>query len=104
MRNPAWNRKLRACTCLMNPDDANKLGLEDGQQVKVTTEAGEETVELEVSKAARKGQVAMHHGFGLRYDGKVFGANVNRLTKNTHRDPLAATPLHRYVLCQVEAA
>ena len=47
--------------------------------------------------------MALQHGFGLLYDGKVFGPNVNRLTKNTHRDPLAATPLHRYVLCRVEA-
>jgi hypothetical protein len=28
--------------------------------------------------------------------------NVNYLTKNTHRDFLAATPLHRYVPCRVE--
>ncbi|MBI9074353.1 MAG: molybdopterin-dependent oxidoreductase [Desulfatibacillum sp.] len=103
MRNPEWNKKLRACTCMMNPDDAKELSLEDGQQVKITTEAGEEIVELEVSRAARKGQVAVHHGFGLIYQDKVFGANINRLTKNTHRDPLAATPLHRYVPCRVEA-
>ena len=41
------------------------------------------------------------HGFGLVYEGKVYGANVNRLTKNTHRDHLAGTPLHRYVPCRV---
>lgn len=104
MRNPEWNRKLRACTLLMNPEDAKRLNLEDGQKVSVTTEAGVETVELEISDDARAGQVVMPHGFGLSYDGKVFGANVNRLTKNTHRDPLAATPLHRYVPCRVEAA
>jgi hypothetical protein len=104
MRNPEWNRKLRACTLLMNPEDAKRLNLEDGQKVSVTTEAGVETVELEISDDARAGQVVMPHGFGLSYDGKVFGANVNRLTKNTNRDPLAATPLHRYVPCRVEAA
>jgi hypothetical protein len=31
-----------------------------------------------------------------------YGANVNRLNKNTHRDRIAATPLHRYVPCRVE--
>ena len=35
------------------------------------------------------------------YDGTVYGINVNRLTKNTHRDPIG-TPLHRYVPCRVE--
>ena len=43
------------------------------------------------------------HGFGLDYNGMVYGVNVNRLTKNTHRDKIAGTPLHRYVPCRVEA-
>ncbi len=103
MRNPEWNRKQRACTLLMHPEDARGLDLEDGRKVLITTEAGQETVELDVSEAARKGQVVLPHGFGLQYDGEVFGANVNRLTKNIHRDSLAATPLHRYVPCRVEA-
>ncbi|MFZ5564799.1 MAG: molybdopterin-containing oxidoreductase family protein [Thermodesulfobacteriota bacterium] len=104
MRNPEWNTGIKSCTLLMHPDDAGRLGLADGQPVSVITQAGRETVELEVSDEARPGQVAMPHGFGLSYDGKVFGANVNRLTSAAHRDPLAATPLHRYVPCRVEAA
>jgi hypothetical protein len=47
--------------------------------------------------------VLIPHGFGLNYDGQVYGINVNRLTKNTHRDPIG-TPLHRFVPCRVEAA
>jgi hypothetical protein len=46
----------------------------------------------------------MPHGFGLVYDGEAFGANANRLAKNTNRDEFAATPLHKYVPCRVEAA
>lgn len=103
MRNPEWNIRLRACTLLMHPGDAEKLDLKDGQPVRITTAAGQETVELEISKTTRPGQVIMPHGFGLIYDGKVSGANVNRLTQATHRDRLAATPLHRYVPCRVEA-
>jgi anaerobic selenocysteine-containing dehydrogenase len=103
MRDPAWNKGRRACTLAMNPADARNLGFDDGQMVKVTTEAGEERIEVEVTKAVRKGQVIIPHGFGLVYDGVTYGANVNRLTKNTHRDRIAATPLHRYVPCRVEA-
>ena len=88
---------------LINPEDANSLGLEDGQQVRVVTEAGEDTIELEVTESARIGQVVMPHGFGLKYKGTAFGTNVNRLTKNTHRDKLAGTPLHRYVPCRIES-
>ena len=104
MRNPEWNRGRRACTLAMHADDAAALKLADGQQVTVTTAAGRETIELEVSSRARVGHVVMPHGFGLDYQGMVTGANVNRLTQNTHRDPLAGTPLHRYVPCRVETA
>ena len=48
--------------------------------------------------------VLMPHGLGLIYDGKKFGPGVNRLTKNTYRDPIAGTPLHRYIPCRVEPA
>jgi anaerobic selenocysteine-containing dehydrogenase len=104
MRDPSWNRDKRACTLAMNPEDAQKHGFEDGQMVRVITEAGEEQIELEVTGAARQGQVIIPHGFGLDYEGRVYGTNVNRLTKNTHRDKLAGTPLHRYVPCRVETA
>jgi anaerobic selenocysteine-containing dehydrogenase len=102
MRDPAWNKGRRQCTLAMNPADAEKLVFSDGQMVKVITEAGEETIEVEVTEATRKGQVIIPHGFGLVYDGVKYGANVNRLTKNTHRDQFG-TPIHRYVPCRVEA-
>ncbi|MFP4040259.1 MAG: molybdopterin-dependent oxidoreductase [Desulfosudaceae bacterium] len=102
MRDPAWNEGRRACTLAMNPADAEALGLADGQQVRVITEAGEETAELEITGQARQGQVIIPHGFGLDFMGRVYGPNANRLTKNTHRDRFAGTPLHRYVPCRVE--
>ena len=103
MRNPAWNEGRRPCTLAMNPADSEKFGFSDGQMVKVITEAGEETIEVEVTEDARKGQVIIPQGFGLVYDGVKYGANVNRLTKSTNRD-FVGTPMHRYVPCRVEAA
>lgn len=102
MRDPAWNEGKRACTLAMHPADAAALNLKDGQQVRVTTEAGSEEIELEVTPAAHIGHIVIPHGFGLVYDGRKYGANVNRLTKNTHRDQFG-TPIHRYVPCRVEA-
>jgi anaerobic selenocysteine-containing dehydrogenase len=102
MRNPEWNEGKRACTVSVNPAEAEALGLNDGQQVRVTTESGSEVGELQVTNQVRRGMVLIPHGFGLIYDDKVYGLNVNRLTKNTHRDPIG-TPLHRYVPCRVEA-
>jgi len=102
MRDPAWNAGRRACTLAMNPVDAEKFGFTNRQTVKVITEAGEETIEVEVTTDTRKGQVIIPHGFGLVYNGVKYGANVNRLTKNTNRD-FVGTPIHRYVRCRVEA-
>jgi len=102
MRNPAWNEGKRACTLMMHADDAETLNVTDGQRVRVTTEAGSVEIEVEVTGTAHKGHVVIPHGFGMVYDGKVYGVNVNRLTKNTNRDWLG-TPMHRYVPCRVEA-
>jgi anaerobic selenocysteine-containing dehydrogenase len=104
MRDPVWNEgKSRACSLRMHPDDAASLGLADGQTVRITTEAGSEQIELEVTDTARPGQVVMPHGFGLVHMGQKHGANVNRLTRTGNRDPIAATPLHRFVPCSVKA-
>jgi anaerobic selenocysteine-containing dehydrogenase len=102
MRNPEWNKGKRACTVAVNPAQAEALGLQDGQEVKVTTEAASEVGELQVSDQVRPGMVLIPHGFGLIYGDEVYGINVNRLTKNTHRDPIG-TPLHRFVPCRLEA-
>jgi anaerobic selenocysteine-containing dehydrogenase len=104
MRDPAWtDGHSKACTLMMHSADALGLGLKDGQLVRVTTEAGSEDIRLEVTDSARKGQVVMPHGFGLVHAGRKHGANVNMLTKSTNRDPIAATPLHRFVPCNVKA-
>jgi anaerobic selenocysteine-containing dehydrogenase len=103
MRDPLWNEGKRACTLYMNPRDAAENGFKDGQTVRVITEAGQESIELEVTEATRPGYLVMPQGFGLVHQGKTFGANANRLAKNTHRDRLAATPCHRHIPCRVEA-
>jgi anaerobic selenocysteine-containing dehydrogenase len=104
MRNPAWNDHKEMCTLLISPEDAEGLGLDEGGHVWVSTEASRVKIRAEVSPIAQKGTVVIPHGFGLSYDGEVYGTNVNQLTKNTHRDRLAATPLHRYVPCRIEPA
>jgi anaerobic selenocysteine-containing dehydrogenase len=102
MRDPAWNAHKTVCTALMNKEDTRVLGIEDGEEVWVTTETSRVKVPVEFSDIAVPGTVTIPHGFGLDYMGRDYGVNVNRLTKNTHRDRLAGTPLHRYVPCRVE--
>ena len=87
----------------MNKEELQSLGIEDGEDVWVTTDASRVRIPVEVSDMAAPGTVTIPHGFGLNYLGQDYGVNVNFLTKNTHRDRLAGTPLHRYVPCRVEA-
>ncbi|MBS3731634.1 MAG: molybdopterin dinucleotide-binding protein, partial [Desulfobacterales bacterium] len=103
MRNPDWNHGKRACTIAVSPADAEALGLADGQKVRVATMAGSQTGELQVSGQVRSGMVLVPHGFGLIYNGEVYGINANDLTDAAHRDPLG-TPLHRFVPCRIEPA
>jgi len=103
MRNPEWNKGRRDCTVCINPADAKSMGLAGGQHVTVTTAAASEAGELELSEKVRPVTVLIPHGFGLIYDGEVHGINVNRLTQNTHRDPMG-TPVHRFVPCRIEAS
>lgn len=102
MRDPAWNEGKQVCTLLIHPSDAEKIGVQNGDMVRVTTEAGHEEIAAEVTDKARSGQVVMPHGFGLVFNGQTYGANVNRLAHRAHRDRLAATPLHKYIACKVE--
>jgi len=103
MRDPDWNSRKQVCTLLMSEEDARALGIKDGAEVRLTTEASRARVPVEVSAIPPRGTVVLPHGFGLVYGGDTYGVNVNQLTKNTHRDRIAATPLHRYVPCRVEA-
>ncbi|MCP3955146.1 MAG: molybdopterin dinucleotide-binding protein, partial [Desulfobacterales bacterium] len=103
IRGQEWNKGKRACTVSLNPADAEAIGIADGQNVKVTTTAGSEVGELQVSEQVRKGTVLIPHGFGLLYGNEVYGLNVNYLTQNTHRD-LLGTPMHRFVPCRIERA
>ncbi|MCB9481429.1 MAG: molybdopterin-dependent oxidoreductase [Desulfobacteraceae bacterium] len=104
MRNPEWNKGKRACTVAVSPELAQELDIKDGDLVTVSTEAGSETAELEVSDEVIKNMVLIPHGFGLLYgDDAVYGINVNNLTSIKNRD-FIGTPYHRYVPCRLEKA
>ncbi|MCX5873216.1 MAG: molybdopterin-dependent oxidoreductase [Deltaproteobacteria bacterium] len=103
MRDPSWiPANSKPCVMEISPRDAEKLGIVDGQKVRVTTEAGSVETQASIDENAMNGFVVVPHGFGLVYDGKQYGVNVNVLTKNTNRDPIAATPLHRFQRCRID--
>ncbi len=102
LRNPKWNRSRRVNTMFMNIEDANRLGLNDGDMARITTAAASAEIEVEISQYAATGSVYIRHGGGLIYDGKKIGVNVNKLVLATDRDEMG-TPMHRRIPCRVEA-
>ena len=102
MRDPDWNNRKPVCTLLVSEEDGRALGIQDGAEVRLSTEASQVNVPVELSNIPPQGTVVLPHGFGLVHGGERYGVNVNQLTKNTHRDRLTASPLHRYVPCRIE--
>ena len=52
------------CTLLINPDDARRYGVADGEPARVTSEAGSIEVPVEVSDEMMPGVVCLPHGWG----------------------------------------
>ncbi len=99
------------CTLLMNPDDAGRLGLSDGQAVRVRSRVGAVEIPLETDAAMMAGVVSLPHGFGHAHEGarmgtanQVQGASVNGLTDETFIDALTGTAALSGVPVEVEAA
>ncbi len=68
----------------MHPDDATRLGLHDGQVVRVRSASGEVELPLKCDADLMPGVVAATHGWGHAHTGMQLarerpGANVNRL-------------------------
>jgi len=69
--NNSWMHNLPAlaggsntCTLQIHPDDASRLGLEDGKPARVTSSAGTVDIDVEVTDALRPGVVSIPHGWG----------------------------------------
>jgi len=52
-------------TLWLNPSEASRLGLTNGQYVRVKSPVGEEQLKLEVTEKIRPDSVYMAHGFGV---------------------------------------
>jgi len=77
----------------MNPADATKLGVSDGQPVKVVSRRGEVTAKAKVTQASPPGVVSMTFHFAE--------SPTNRLT-NPAFDPVAKTPELKVCAVRVE--
>src|SRR5690606_32985969 len=67
----------------INPDDAERLGIGDGDAVTVRSAWGELVSEAEIDACLRTGVVSMEHGWGIQPSLRVSrqrpGVNVNAI-------------------------
>ncbi len=99
IRDPAWRRSDLDGALRVHPDDAQRLGLEDGGTAMCESRAASIEVRVAFDDSVQPGCVSIPHGYGMNDpegDGEI-GPRINRLTSADHCDPIAKTPYHKYV-------
>ncbi|MEV6384037.1 molybdopterin oxidoreductase family protein [Streptomyces sp. NPDC051773] len=93
---PALTGGTNRCTLHIHPDDADRLGLADGDSVRIKGAGGEVTAPAEVTDVVRQGVVSLPHGWGHDRPGTRMshaavdpGVNVNQLLDGSLLDPLS---------------
>ncbi|MFI6474593.1 molybdopterin oxidoreductase family protein [Streptomyces sp. NPDC050516] len=95
---PALNGGSNRCTLQIHPEDAARLGLADGADVRITADGGEVAAPVEITDSIRRGVVSLPHGWGHSRPGSRLGVaagrpgvNVNQLLDGSRFDPLSGT-------------
>ncbi len=107
-RDPSWRKRDADGALRVSVEDAQALGVADGQRARVSTAAGSAEVAVEITETMLAGHAALPNGFGLDYVGDdgntvVPGVAPNALTSTEWRDPYAGTPWHKHVPARIEA-
>jgi anaerobic selenocysteine-containing dehydrogenase len=84
------------CTAQVHPEDAERLGLVEGSEVRITSSIGEIVVPIDVTDRMMPGVVSVPHGWGHGRGGvrqrtarQHAGASINDLTDDQRVDPLS---------------
>lgn len=81
------------CTMMIHPEDANNLGIQNDEEVLVTSKVGELKIPVEITEELMKGVVSIPHGFGHNRSGtkqkvasQFSGVSINDLTDDQTLD------------------
>lgn len=86
----------------VNPEDAKKLGLSDGEKVRITSRRGWIEVKTLIKNTVSQGQLFIPFHFGdLDPDEKHLKQAVNHLTLNWV-DPISKQPIFKIAACKIE--
>ena len=116
--NNSWMHNLNAlvkgkdrCTMHVNPADAERLGLGDGERALVRSATGEIEAPVEVTDAIMPGVVSIPHGWGhdapgvrMRVASEHAGVNSNVLADESLIDPLSGNAVLNGIPVEVAPA
>ena len=96
---PNMRRREQENRCELHPQDAQRLGVQDGALVRVTSAVGSIELRAELSDLLRPGTVCVQHGWGSRVFDPAGGAepwaagvNRNLLVDHRRTDPFSGMP------------
>ncbi|MCG8589881.1 MAG: molybdopterin-dependent oxidoreductase [Proteobacteria bacterium] len=106
-RDPLWRKKDADGALFLCPEDGERLGVAEGELVRVTTRRGRAEVRVALSDRMQPGHISLPNGLGLdatSEEGELqrVGVAPNELTSLEDRDPYAGTPWHKRVPARVE--
>ncbi|MDX3629959.1 molybdopterin oxidoreductase family protein [Streptomyces europaeiscabiei] len=108
---PALTGGTNRCTLHIHPDDASRLGLADGDAVRIKGAGGEVTAPVEVTDVVRRGVVSLPHGWGHDRPGTRMshaaidpGVNVNQLLDGSLLDPLSGNAVLNGIPVELSSA
>ncbi|MFE2064670.1 molybdopterin oxidoreductase family protein [Streptomyces sp. NPDC059467] len=107
---PALTGGTNRCTLHIHPEDAERLGVRDGADVRVKGAGGEVVTPAEVTDGVRPGVVSLPHGWGhdrpgtrLSHAATAPGVNVNQLLDGSLLDPLSGNAVLNGIPIEVTA-
>jgi anaerobic selenocysteine-containing dehydrogenase len=108
---PALVKGKERCTMHVHPEDAQRLGLEDGRRALLRSAAGELEAPVEITDAIMPGVVSIPHGWGhdaagvrLRVATEHAGVNSNLLADESMVEPLSGNAILNGIPVEVAPA
>jgi len=91
----------------IHPEDAEKLKIANGDNVRVSTATGSAETYVEITEKQRQGTLAIPNGLGIDYgesgnNMSRVGIAPNELTSTNDKDFFAGTPWHKFVPAKIE--
>jgi anaerobic selenocysteine-containing dehydrogenase len=104
-------RGRNRCTAMLHPDDASRLGVEQGAMIRVTSRVGAIELPAEITEQIMPGVISVPHGFGhdrkgvqLEVARRHAGTSVNDITDERHVDVLTGVTALNGLPVQVSLA